>query len=396
LFAANALSSVGDGLVIVAFPLLALTLTSDPLLIAGVVVAGRLPALLCSIPAGALVDRVDRRRLVFLVNMFRFVALVAFAGVVLAGADSLPALYATVFVLGTGDMVFSVATQACLPAMVPERDLPRANGYLSTADVSGQQFVGPAIGGLTFAAGRALPFIADAVSFVASALLVRKALPGKVPRSDRRPFLADIRAGLRWFFGNRLLRLLAVVVASLAFCQAMVFGELVLYGTHQLHLGHVGYGLFFAGTAIGDVVGSLGAGRIYARWGPARCIVGAAVTAGIAYLVLSATAAVATALVVLFLEAFAVAVGNVTTLSLRQRIIPIELLGRVGSAFRMLVFGLIPLGALTGGLVAALFGLSTAFRTAGVLQLVVLALAAPLLIRRIHRVEQSWSAPAGN
>jgi MFS family permease len=394
LFAADAVSSLGDGLVIVAFPLLALTMTTDPVLIAGVAIAGRLPALLCSIPAGALVDRVDRRRLVFLVNVLRFVTLAAFAAVLLAGIDSLPALYATVFVIGTGDLIFSVATQACLPAMVPGQDLPRANGYLATAEVTGQQFVGPAIGGVTFAASRTLPFITDAVSFLASALLVRNTLPGKVQRSDRRPFVADIRAGLRWFLGNRLLRLLAVVVASLAFCQAMVFGELVLYGTHQLHLGHIGYGLFFAGTAIGDVVGSLGAGRIYARWGPARCIIGAAVTAGVAYLVLSATAAVATALVVLFLEAFAVAVGNVTTLSLRQRIIPIELLGRVGSAFRMLVFGLIPLGALTGGLVAAAFGLHTAFRTAGALQLVVLALAGPMLVQRIRRAEQSWSSTA--
>jgi MFS family permease len=381
-------------LVIVAFPLLALTLTSQPVLIAGVAIAGRLPALLFSIPAGALVDRVNRRRLVFVVNLVRFVALAAFAGVVLAGTDSLSAVYATVFVIGTGDMVFNVATQACLPSMVSGPDLPRANSYLATADVSGEQFVGPAIGGLTFAAARVLPFIADAASFLASAFLLRHALPGKVRRSDRRPFFADIRAGLRWFLSNRLLRVLAVVVASLAFCQAMVFAELVLYGTRQLHLGHVGYGLFIAGTATGDIVGSLGAGRIYARWGPARCIVGAAVLAGTAYLVLSETSAVATALVVLFLEAGAVAVGNVATLSLRQRVIPLELLGRVGSAFRLLLFGLVPVGALTGGLVTAAFGLSTAFRTAGIIQLVVLVLAAPMLIWRIRQAERSWSSAA--
>jgi MFS family permease len=394
LFAADAVSSLGDGLIVVAFPLLALTLTSKPVLIAGVAIAGRLPALLCSIPAGALVDRVDRRRLVWIVNLVRVAALAAFAAAVLAGADSLPALYATVFVLGTGDMVFNVATQACLPAMVPGQDLPRANGYLITADVSGEQFVGPAIGGLAFAAGRAVPFVADAVSFLVSGLLLRRDLPGKVRRSDRQPFLADIVAGLRWFLSNRLLRLLAVVVASLAFCQAMVFGELVLYGTRQLHLGQIGYGLFFAGAAAGNVVGSLGAGRIYARWGPARCMVGAAVLAGVAYLVLSETAAVATAIVVLFLEAVAVGVGNVTTLSLRQRVIPAELLGRVGSAFRLLLFGLIPLGALTGGLVTAAFGLSVAFRTAGLLQLVVFALAAPQLIPRIRQAERSWSSAA--
>jgi MFS family permease len=392
LFSANAVSAFGDGLVIVAFPLLALTLTTKPVLIAGVAIAGRLPAFLCTVPAGALVDRVDRRRLVVLVNLIRMAALGAFALAVLAGAESLPALYATVFVLGTGDMVFSVATQAALPAMVRGGELPRANGYLATAEVSGEQFVGPAIGGLAFAVARALPFVADAISFLASAVLVRTALPDSLPRLEHRPFLADIREGLVWFWRNRLIRVLAVVVASLAFCQAMVFAELVLYGTHQLHLGHIGYGLFFAGVAAGNVVGSLGAGRVYARWGPARCIVGAAVLAGVTYLVLSMTTAVATATVVLFLEAVGVAVGNVTTLSLRQRVIPSHLLGRVGSAFRLLLFGLIPLGALAGGLLTAALGLRVAFRTAGIVQLLVLAVAAPVLIRRIRQAERSWSS----
>jgi MFS family permease len=181
-----------------------------------------------------------------------------------------------------------------------------------------------------------------------------------------------------------LLRLLAVVVASLAFCQAMVFADLVLYGTHQLHLTHTGYGLFFAVVAVGNVVGSLLAGRIHARFGPARCLVGAAVLAGTAYLVLSVTAAVFTGAAVLFLEAVGVALGNVTTISLRQRIIPDRLLGRVGGAFRLLIFGLIPVGALTGGLVTAAFGVRAAFFTAGAVQLVTLALTAPALIRRIQ------------
>jgi MFS family permease len=369
----------------VGFPLLALTLTHSPLLIAGVTIAGRLPAFLGSVPAGALIDRVDRRRLVVVVNVVRIVALAAFATAVLAGADSLPALYATIFVLGTGDMVFSVATQASLPAMVAAADLPRANGHLATADVTGEQFVGPALGGLAFAATRALPFIADAVSFVASALLVRTAIPETESRPDRQPFLVEIREGLRWFVRNRLLRLLALVVASLAFCQAMVFAELVLYGTRQLHLSHTGYGLFFAGAAAGNVVGSLGAGRILARLGPARCIVGAAVLAGSAYLILSVTSNVALATTVLFVEAVGVGVGNVTTLSLRQRIIPSALLGRVGSAFRLLVFGLIPLGALASGLITAALGLRATLRIAGSLQLVAFAVVAPLLIARLHQ-----------
>jgi predicted MFS family arabinose efflux permease len=207
--------------------------------------------------------------------------------------------------------------------------------------------------------------------------------------------LADIREGLAWFLRHKLLRLLAVVVASLAFCQAMVFAELVLYGTRELHLGRAGYGLFFAGAAVGNVVGSLLAGRIHGRWGPARCLVGAAALAGSAYLVLSVTSAIWMAAAVLFAEAVGVAVGNVTTLSLRQQVIPGELLGRVGAAFRFLLYGLIPLGALTGGLLAATLGVRSAIGIAGALQLGALALAAPLLVRRINLVSRPSAVSSG-
>jgi MFS family permease len=389
LFAANGVSAWGDGLVIVAFPLLALTMTSKPVVIAGVAVAGRLPAFLGSLPAGALVDRVDRRRLVLGVNLVRILVLAAFAATVLAGRDSLPVLYATVFVLGTGDMIFNVATQACLPAMVPASRLPTANGYLTTAEASGEQFVGPAMGGLAFGLFAALPFIADAASFVISTILIRNALPVTVVGRDRSPLLSDIREGVAWFLRNRLVRLLAVVVASLAFCQAMVFAELVLYGTRQLRLGEVGYGVFFACVALGNVAGALWAGRIHARLGPARTLLGAALLAAASYLVLSMTTAVPTATAVLFLEAVGVAAGNVTTLSLRQQVIPSRLLGRVGGAFRLLIFGLVPLGALAGGLVTAALGVQAAFRLAGLLQLVVLVVAAPALTQRIRQSQRS-------
>ena len=391
LFAGNGISSVGDGLVLVAFPLLALTLTTSPVLIAGVAVAGRLPALLLSIPAGALVDRVDRRRLVMLINTVRVVALTAFTGAVLAGHDTLVSLYATVFVLGTADMMFNVATQACLPAMVVPDELPRANGYLATAELSGEQFIGPAVGGIAFGVGRALPFVGDAVSFVASLFLVRSALPETIHQRQKRPFARDIKEGLVWFLRNPLLRLLAVVVASLAFCQAMVFAELVLYGTRQLHLSHTAYGLFFAGAAAGNVIGALLAGRVYRRWGPARSLVGAAVLAGAAYLVLSVTSTVTVAAAVLFVEAVGVAIGNVTTLSLRQRVIPPDLLGRVGAAFRLLLYGLVPVGALTSGLLTATLGVRSAVGIAGAVQLIVLALAAPALVRRINLMSRSWA-----
>src|SRR5579875_348933 len=306
LWTAGAVSSLGDGLVLVAFPLLALTMTGDPLLIAGVAVADRLPALVLSLPAGVLADRVDRRRLAVVINLGRFALLAIFAAAVVSGRDSLPLLYGTVFLLGAGDMAFDVTTQACLPSMVDEEALNRANGLLLTAEVSGEQFVGPAIGGAIFAAAAAVPFVGDAVSFVAAALLIRRALPPSPPGRAHRRAIADLTEGLRWFFGNRVLRVLAPVVASLAFCQAMVLAELVLYGTRHLHLGGVGYGLFFALGASGNIAGALVASRAHARFGSAKCILGAAVVAGAAYLGMSFTSSVVTATIALFVEAVAV------------------------------------------------------------------------------------------
>jgi hypothetical protein len=143
------------------------------------------------------------------------------------------------------------------------------------------------------------------------------------------------------------------------------------------------------------VIGSLLAGRVYRRCGPARSLVGAAVLAGAAYLVLSVTSTVAVAAAVLFVEAVGVAIGNVTTLSLRQRVIPLDLLGRVGAAFRLLLYGLVPVGALTSGLLTATLGVRTAVGIAGAVQLVVLALAAPVLVRRINLASRSWASASG-
>ena len=388
LWGATEVSSLGDGVVMVGFPLLALTLTHRPLLIAGVAIAERLPALLLSLPVGGLADRMDRRRLVVLSTVLRAGALAIFAALVVAGTDTLFALYAAVFALGTGELVFDLATQACLPTLIPPSRLGQANSRLFAAEVSNEQFVGPAIGGVVFAAASSLPFVGDAVSFVAATLLLRRVPMGGDDRGGARPALArDVVEGLRWFLSHRLLRLLAVVVASLAFCQAMSLSLLVLYGVEQLHLSRVGYGVFLALAAIGNLTGALLAGRVHRWLGTSGCIVVAATIAGGAYLVMSVTASAAVATVALAAEGFGVGIGNVTTLSLRQRLIPSALLGRVGSAFRLLIYGLIPLGALTGGLVSGAIGIRASLEIAGWLQLGVFAVAAPALVRRVRAAE---------
>jgi predicted MFS family arabinose efflux permease len=300
---------------------------------------------------------------------------------------SLVAIYAAAFALGALETAFSAASQACLPSLVAVDELPRANGYLFAAQATGEQFAGPALGGLLFAAAAALPFVLDGVSFLASAALLCLALPRRRRRASAAPpresFGTDLASGLRWFTTHPVLRLLALVVASLAFCQSMVLAILVLYCLRVLHLGHAGFGLFLALAAVGNVVGGLLAGRITARLGTGRVVFAAALLAAAAYIVVGMTSALGIALLALAAEAVAVAVGNVATLSLRQSLIPSELLGRVGNAFRMCIFGVIPLGALAGGLIAHSVGLHAVFIVAGGLQLVVIAMVGPRLARRL-------------
>lgn len=378
LVAAEAVSSIGDGLVVVAFPLLALTLTTNAVLIAGVAVAARLPWLLLSLPAGALVDRVDRRRLAVNVEVARAVVLGALAVGVFAGRMPLGVLYAIAFLVGTGETVVIAATRGAIPTVVPPADVPGANGLLLAADTAGERFAGPALGGVIFGVARALPFISDAISYAFSAVLLRTALPSSPAaiRSAGPSITGDIRTGLRWFVATPVLRVLAVVVASFAFCQSMVLAVLVLYAARVLHLGHTGYGLFLTVAAIGDVAASLLAGRVHARVGPFGTILGAGLIAGGCYVVLGSTSQLWLAVAALTVEAAATSTGNVATLSVRHRLIPPERFGLVNNAFRMCVTGVIPLGALAGGGLTIGLGLPLTFVIAGLIQVGLLAVMA--------------------
>jgi Transmembrane secretion effector len=259
LLAATGTSALGDGLVLVAFPLLAVTLTNRPLLVAGVAIAGNLPWLLISLPAGALADRIDRRRLVATVEVIRAIVLLGLGIDILTGHIALAVLYLAAFTVGALDTAFAAATRASLPALVQSGDLPRANGYLFAAETAGEQSAGPALGGLLFSWAPAAPFLGDALSFIGSAALLATALPKTNHQRPPSPttLMGDVRVGLRWFRTHPPLGLIALVVSTFAFCQSAVISVLVLYGLHVLDLTKAGYGLFLAVGAIGDVLGSL-------------------------------------------------------------------------------------------------------------------------------------------
>ncbi len=373
---------------LVAFPLLALEFTHNSILIAGVAVAGRLPAVLVELPAGALVDRHNRRRLIVAVELLRLAVLGGFAAAVWSGADGLAAIYVTVFALGALESAYSSASTASLPAMVPRRSLVRANSKLLTLNVGGQELVGQALGGLALSAAPALPFAADAASFAASALLLRKSIPDTPPTTARTSLGADLREGLQWFFGSPLLRSLASLIASMAFFQAAVLGILVLYGTEDLHLSKTGYGLLLAVPSLGNIAGALSATPLDRRLGSGWTLIVTGSAAALAYPVLAWTSSSVVAAAALTLEALCVVLGNVLTRSIRQAMVPMDLQGRVAGAYRIFILAAMPLGGLIGGFVASQVGIRTTFLLAGLMQIMTLVLVGPRLLARLGKTSE--------
>jgi MFS family permease len=405
-WSAATVSSVGDGLALVAFPLLAASLTRNPALVAGTVVAQELPWLVVALPAGVLADRINRGRLMYAVDAIRTAIMLVLGLTIVTHALSLPVLYLTAFALGSFETVFSGAAHAVVPDVIGDTSderLDKANGYLFSAQTSGQRLAGPAVGGLLFAAAAAAPFILDGVSFLLSAGLLALAFRATATTTNKLPtreqsttsttFVDDLRAGIAFFRQSQLLRLLSLVIGGLAFCQAMTTGILVLFALDKLHLTRAGYGLFLAAAALGNIAGGIVAQRVRRRYGTARILTFGALAAAAAYLGIGLTSSPFVAAGLFIIEAIAVACGSVASISLRQSAVPEHLRGRVGSTFRMIIWGAIPIGALVGGVVATQFGLRTPFFVAGVAQLTLALLTANALRRVVIDLREPRATP---
>ncbi|MBV9040764.1 MAG: MFS transporter [Acidimicrobiia bacterium] len=368
LWAAAGISTLGDGAREAALPLLAASLTRDPGTVAAVAFAGRLPWLLFSLISGALVDRADRRRVMWMVDSGRAVVMIGLAAAVLFDATSIPLLVVVAFVLGTGETLFDNAAQSFLPSVVARDQLEEANSRLYVAQVSSLEFVGPPLGSLLFAAAMAAPFFLDAGSFVAAAALVlgiRTTQRSPRPAAERRRLSSEIGEGLRWLWRHRLLRTLALMLGLWNLLTTASGAVFVLFATEDLHVSTAGFGLLFSAGAVGSILGSVVATRVIRGVGAGRALQTAVVVSGAAYFVVALTSNAYLVGVMGAIGGFLSVVWNVITVSLRQAVIPDELLGRVNSVYRFLGWGMMPIGAALGGVVASAFGLRATYSIGG-------------------------------
>jgi MFS family permease len=376
LWSASAASNLADGVFWIAFPLLAITLTDSPALIAGVAVVGRLPWLLFVLVAGALADRLDRRRTMISVAILRTGVSILIAASIVGGFVSLPLLYVAAFVLGMGETLFDTAAQSIMPSVVDKDRLSQANGRLYAVELTMNQFVGPPIGGIL--AGAAIGFafggsaLAFAIAAVFLALLTGSFRPA--PRTEQTSVVADIREGLRYLFDHRLLRTLAIMVGTMNLATSAAFAIFVLYavGPGPMGLDALGYGVLTTTLAIGSLIGSLVVERVEARLGRARLLMLTVVLCAVTLVVPGLTTnawLIGTAFAVMGLG---IVMWNVVTVSLRQRIVPDALLGRVNASYRLLAWGTQPIGAVLGGLIAEAFGLRAVFLFSGAITVLLL------------------------
>jgi MFS family permease len=396
---ASGLSNLADGVLKTAIPLVALHYTTSPAQIAGLTLALTLPWLVVSLPAGALVDRWDRRATMLVANTARATVLGLVVLVAVSGLGSIWWLYAGAVLIGTAEVFHDTTAQSILPQIVPRDALQKANGRLFALELTANAFAGPPLGGVVAAAGIAIALGAPAGMWVV-AVLVLWTLRGtfRVERTTSTSLRADVGEGLRFLWQRPVLRTLAAMVglSNLAWTAASSLFVLWAVGpSSTLRLTDQQYGLLLTTLAVGSVAGSVTADWVAARIGR---------TVSLAVAMAGSALAIATPLLTtnvwvigsLFAVAGAgISLWNVITVSLRQRLTPDRLLGRLNSAYRLLAWGSMPIGAALGGALGEAFGVRAVFAVGTVVSLALLALMPQLTPSRLAAAEASVDpAPA--
>lgn len=377
---ASGLANLGDGLLAVLVPLVTLQLTTSPTVLSLVAAATWLPWLLCGIPAGVLVDRMDRRTAQMIALSVRAVLLAGGATAALLGLLTVPLLVGLVLLYGITEVVTDLSASAIVPDLVGTDRLAAANGRIIGVQQVANNFLGAPLAGLLILAGAAAGLgVAAVLALVAALVLLgvrgsfrpveQAAVPGQ--KTDR------VREGLRFLLHHRVLRPLTVSSALFNLASSAYFAVFVLWAVSGpdsgMHLTPSAYALLMVGFAAGAVAGSLLAERFRTIFGEVPAMVGT-ITINVCLLAVpvlwpNGWITAASLVVVGLLNT----VGNVISQSLRQRLVPQRLLGRVTGAGRTLSYGSMPLGALLGGVVAQTWGLPTTFWGAIALSLLVCA-----------------------
>jgi len=368
LYAASLVNNIGDGIALAAGPLLVASQTRDPLLVSMAVLAQTLPVLLFGFAAGVAADRVDRIRLMAIVNLVRALVLAVLAATIVTGVIDIRLVLVALFSLGTAETFADIGGQSLLPRIVRREDLGIANARITGGVLLTNQLLAPPIGAFLFAVGMALPFATDAACFALGALIILRvrlnpapaAVPGEAA-DGRRSWRRDLVEGFRWLVEHPPMRTLALTIVAFNVTFGAAWAVLVLYAQDRLGMGEVGFGLLTTAMAIGGLIGTSAYGRLERRFSLADIMrVGLLIETG-THLVLALTTLPAVALLTFVVFGMHAFVWGTTATAVRQRAVPDELLGRVTSVYHVGTMGGIIVGTPIGGLLARELGITAPF-----------------------------------
>jgi MFS family permease len=365
LLASSVITNIGDGIALAAGPLLVAAQTRDPLLVSMAVLSQQLPNLLFGLPAGAIADRIDRRRIIAVVNIGRGVVLAVLAATIAGGAANIAVVLLALFILGTAEIFADVAGQSLPPQVVDRGDLGIANARLMSAYLLANQLVGPPIGAFLFSVGMALPFAANAACFGLGAVLVTRVVidcaQTAQPPGEGRHLVREMVEGVRWLVAHPPMRTLALTIVAFNVTFGAAWSVLVLYASERLGMDAVGFGLLTTAMAIGGIIGTASYGRLERRFALGDIMrVGLLIETG-THLVLALTTLPAVALGTMVVFGAHAFVWGTTSTVVRQRAVPDELMGRVTGVYTVGVIGGMVVGTPIGGLLARSYGITAPF-----------------------------------
>ena len=363
LLAAAWTADIGDGFAISAGPLLIASQTHDPRLVALALLLQQLPYLLFGLFAGALSDRANRRAIVVAVDASRALVVGLLSLAIVTGHVNVAVVLSAMFLMGIGEVFGNNASGTLLPMLVSRGDLAIANSRVMGGFVTGSQLIGPAVGAALFASAMSAPFIGQAVLVGGAAVLASRIVLPEPPQAstDSRHVARDIAEGVRWTVRHPAVRTLVLTILIFNVTFGAAWSVLVLYAKQRLGLHSFGFGLLTSAAAIGGIIGTLSYGWITSKVSLGNIMRIGLIIETLTHLSLALTTSPAFALAVFFVFGAHAFIWGTTSITVRQRAVPSELQGRVGSVNGLGTFGGMVVGAALGGLIANRWGVTGPF-----------------------------------
>ena len=364
LWSASVTSNIGDGLLLSAGPLLVTTVTREPFAVALAVFMQWLPGVIVGLPAGALVDRLDRRRLSVAVNLIRAGVLGLLTLTIATGAMSLPILYVALFALASAETFADNAGSALIATSVPKEHLGVANSRLTGTRIVANDLVGPPLGAFLFGAGLAVPFGVNAICMLVAAVLISRIAARPVAGAaagEERHLRREIIEGIRWLWDHPPVRALFLTILFFNVTFGAAFSLYVLLAKERLGLDDVGFGFLITAGAVGGLLGSAAYPWLERRFSLAALMRAGLLLETTTHLVLATTTIPIVAGGMMLIFGIHEVVWGTTSTTVRQRTVPAALLGRVSSVYMLGLLGGLVIGSLIGGALAQRFGITAPF-----------------------------------